>query len=113
MTEIGSRHGFIVIGGKDSQSNPLADVWVRDQPSSIQGDLIDIHSCRNMTLLINSGHKFPLRLEARQLDGVHPAVLIYVQCLFRIPSYPDQIIPSISQEDSMAIAQTPFLMYGD
>jgi hypothetical protein len=42
VIEIGSRHGFIVIGGKGSQGNPLSDVWVGDQPSSIQVDLIDI-----------------------------------------------------------------------
>ena len=42
VIEIGSRHGFIVIGGKGSQGNPLSDVWVSDQPSSIQADLIDI-----------------------------------------------------------------------
>lgn len=40
--EIGSRHGFVVIGGKGSQGNPLSDVWVSDQPSSIQAYLIVI-----------------------------------------------------------------------
>jgi hypothetical protein len=42
VIEIGSRHGFVVIGGKGSQGNALSDVWVRDQPSSIQANLIDI-----------------------------------------------------------------------
>lgn len=42
MVEIGSRHGFIVIGGKGSEGNPLSDVWVSNQPSSFQVDLIDI-----------------------------------------------------------------------
>ena len=41
VIEIGSRHGFVVIGGKGSQGNPLSDVWVSDQPSSIQANLND------------------------------------------------------------------------
>ena len=42
VTEIGSRHGFVVIGGKGLQGNPLSDVWVSVQPSSIQANLINI-----------------------------------------------------------------------
>lgn len=57
-----------------------------------------------MTLLINFGQKFLLRLEAHRLDGVLRAVLIRVRPLFKTPSYPDQIIPSTSREDSMALA---------
>jgi hypothetical protein len=41
VIEIGSRHGFIVIGGKGSQGNPLSDVWVSNQ-SNTQANLIDI-----------------------------------------------------------------------
>ena len=57
-----------------------------------------------MTLLINFGQKFPLRLEVHRLDGVLPVVLIRVRPLFKTPFYPVQIIPSISREDSMALA---------
>jgi hypothetical protein len=33
VIEIGSRQGFIVIGGEGSHGNPLSDVWVSNHPS--------------------------------------------------------------------------------
>jgi hypothetical protein len=106
-----NRQGFILIGGRDINNNPLSDVWVRLKFADAETRFSK--SNRNTTIPTNSGHKSTsllapallLGMAQREVKtyGYHPSLILCFQ---------DPIIPFITLVALTALHLNHFLTYG-